>query len=101
MLDNNFFIYHIVHDLFAKEGGKANIVHYSPYLHTIKNLVRHGIVSTFLTRQAVLPEDHLAAIPLKEPVFINSGIVTKKGRQIYEDEKILIAYLQNITKSLK
>lgn len=101
MLDNNFFVYHMVHDLFAKEGKKAEIIHYSPYLHTIKNLVKHGIVSTFLTRQAVLPDDHLAVIPLAEPFYINSGIVTKKGRQVYEDEKILMTYLRDITKFLK
>ena len=101
MLDSNFFVYHMVHDLFAKADRKANIVHYSPYLHTIKTLVKSGIVSTFLTRQAILPDDHLVVIPLKEPFYINSGIVTKKGRQIYEDERILMEYLQNITKALK
>ena len=101
MLDSKFFVYHMVHDLFAKEGKKADIVHYSPYLHTIKNLVKNGIVSTFLTRQAVLPDDHLVVIPLAEPFYINSGIVTKKGRQIYDDEKTLMAYLQDITKSLQ
>lgn len=101
MLDSSFFVYRMVHEMFLKAGREGKILHYSPYLHTIKNLVKNGIVSTFLTRQAVLPEDHLAVIPLAEPFFINSGIVTKKGRQIYEDEKILMAYLQDITKYLK
>jgi len=101
MLDSSFFVYHMVHDMFAKEGKKANIVHYSPYLHTIKTLVKSGIMSTFLTRQAILPDDNLVVIPLTEPFYINSGIVTKKGRQIYEDEKILMDYLQKITSALK
>ena len=101
MLDSSFFVYRMVHEMFLKAGREGKILHYSPYLHTIKNLVKNGIVSTFLTRQAVLPEDYLAVIPLAEPFFINSGIVTKKGRQIYEDEKILMAYLQDITKYLK
>ena len=101
MLDSSFFVYHMVRDMFAKEGKKANIIHYSPYLHTIKTMVKSGIMSTFLTRQAILPDDNLVLIPLTEPFYINSGIVTKKGRQIYEDEKIQMDYLQKITKSLK
>ena len=32
--------------------------------------------------------------------YINSGIVTKKGRQVYEDEQHLIDYLQQITKDM-
>lgn len=100
MLDSSFFIYRMVHDLFAAHGRKPDVIHYSPYLHTIKNLVSRGIASTFLSRQALLPEDPLIAIPLARPFYINSGIVTKKKRQVYGDEQILIDYLQEITRDM-
>ena len=57
-------------------------------------------ISTFLARQAVLPDENLVAVSLEEPFYINSGIVTKKGRQVYEDEQHLIDYLQEITKEM-
>lgn len=79
MLDSHYFIYRMVHDLYAAHSCKPRIIHFSPYLHTIKNLV---------------------AVSLEEPFYINSGIVTKKGRQVYEDEQHLIDYLQEITKEM-
>jgi DNA-binding transcriptional LysR family regulator len=100
LLDSSFFVYRMVHELFAQEKCKPQVVHYSPYLHTIKNLVRTGIGCTFLTRQAVLPRDDLAVIPMEQPFYINSGIVTKKGRQVYDDERRLIKYLKEITRNL-
>ncbi len=100
MLDSGFFVYRMVHDIYAKANRKPQIIHYSPYLHTIKNLVKNGLASTFLTRQAVLPEDHLVQISLQNPFYINSGIVTKKGRQVYDDERTLMAYLKDITRNL-
>lgn len=100
LLDSSFFVYRMVHELFAQENCKPQVVHYSPYLHTIKNLVRTGIGCTFLTRQAVLPRDDLAVIPMEQPFYINSGIVTKKGRQVYDDERRLIKYLKEITRNL-
>lgn len=100
MLDSHYFIYRMVHDLFATHSCKPRVIHFSPYLHTIKNLVERGICSTFLARQAVLPDENLVAVSLDEPFYINSGIVTKKGRQVYEDEQHLIDYLQQITKDM-
>ena len=100
LLDSSFFVYHMVHDMFARENRKPQVVHYSPYLHTIKNLVRTGIGCTFLTRQAVLKQDDLAVITMENPFYINSGIVTKKGRQVYDDERLLIKYLKEITRNL-
>ena len=100
LLDSSFFVYRMVHEWFAQENSKPQVVHYSPYLHTIKNLVRTGIGCTFLTRQAVLPRDDLAVMPMEQPFYINSGIVTKKGRQVYDDERRLIKYLKEITRNL-
>lgn len=97
MLDSSFLVYREMHAFYARHNLQPRVIHYSPYLHTIKNLVKHHLCSTFLTRQAVLPDDHLAIVPLAEPIFLKSGIVTKKGRPLYADAKVLINYLRTLS----
>ena len=100
MLDSNFFIDRLVQDAYGRAGAKPNVVHYSPYLHTIKQLVQEGIGSTFLARPSVLPREDLVEIPLIDPIFINSGLVTKKGRQTFDDVRLVMSYLRTLTKEL-
>ena len=100
MLDSNFFVDRLVQDAYGRAGEKPNIVHYSPYLHTVKNLVHAGIGSTFLARPSVLPTDNFVQIPLLDPIFINSGLVTKKGRQTFDDVRLVMNYLRGLTKEL-
>lgn len=100
MLDSSFLVYQEIHELYARHNKQPRVMHYSPYLHTIKNLVRHQLGSTFLARPAILPDDHLAVVSLTEPILLKSGIITKKGRPLYADDKVLIHYLQDITRKL-
>ena len=100
MLDSKFFIDRLVQDAYGRAGEKPNVVHYSPYLHTVKNLVHAGIGSTFLARPSVLPTDGFVQIPLIDPIFINSGLVTKKGRQAFDDVRLVMNYLRALTKKL-
>lgn len=95
LLDSTFFVHRMVLQAFARHGQKPRIFHVSPHLHTVKNLVKRRMGSTFLTRQAVLEDDHLVKIPLAKPFYINSGIVTKKGRQVYDDEKALMEFIKS------
>jgi len=100
MLDSNFFVDRLVQDAYGRAGEKPNVIHYSPYLHTVKNLVHAGIGSTFLARPSVLPTDNFVQIPLIDPIFINSGLVTKKGRQTFDDVRLVMTYLRGLTKEL-
>ena len=100
MLDSKFFVDRLVQDAYGRVGEKPNVVHYSPYLHTVKNLVHAGIGSTFLARPSVLPTDGFVQIPLLDPIFINSGLVTKKGRQAFDDVRLVMNYLRTLTKKL-
>ena len=100
MLDSKFFVDRLVQDVYGRAGEKPNVVHYSPYLHTVKNLVHAGIGSTFLARPSVLPTDGFVQIPLLDPIFINSGLVTKKGRQAFDDVRLVMNYLRALTKKL-
>lgn len=98
MLGSNFVTYKATLAVFKKKRLKLRIMHETPYLHTAKNLVRQHLASTILIRQGVLAEeyDSLALIPFEEPFYLDSGIVVKKGRQIYPHEEILMNYLKKI-----
>ena len=100
MLDHHFVTYRETKAAFKRRRLKMNIMHETPYLHTAKNLVRQHLASTVLIRQGVLEEeyDRLVLIPFEQPFYLNSGIVVKKGRQIYPHEEILMNYLKEIVK---
>ena len=94
LLNGSFFVNRVINSAFQSAGVNPKVMHYTSKLHTIKRLVKDGIASTFLMRQAVLPDDNIVVVPLKPAYVINSGVVTKKGRQIYSDERILMNYLK-------
>lgn len=94
LLNCGFFINRIVTQAFQEQGLCPNVLLYSSQLHTVKNLVKGRLASTFMMRQAITADDGLAAISLQPQTFINSGIVVKKGRQTYGDENKLICFIR-------
>lgn len=98
MLDHHFVTYKETINIFKKHRLKLRIMHETPYLHTAENLVRQHLASTILIRQGVMSgeSDNLVLIPFEEPFYLDSGIVVKKGRQIYPHEEILMKYLKEI-----
>lgn len=95
LLDSTFNITHLVHQTFANQGIKPNVLHYSPYLHTVRNLIEEKIASSFLIKHAILPKDDIIPLSIDPPLYLAAGIVIKKGRQIYADEKLLIKFLKD------
>lgn len=94
LLNGSFFINRIVSETFQKAGLSPRVLLYSSQLHTVKNLVKSNAVATFLMKEAILPEDGITAIPISPAYTVNSGIVTKRGRQLYGDEQKLISFLR-------
>lgn len=95
MLDGNFFVNRVINMALNKAKVSPNILQYTSQLHTVKNLVSNGLASTFLMRQAISADDTVIPISLRPKYFINSGIVYKKNRTIYSDERYLINFLQD------
>ena len=93
LLNGNFFINRVIQNEFAKENLFPNVLLYSSQLHTIKNLVSNGIANTFLMKHAILPNDDIATIPLNPRCYINSGVVTKKGKNLHKNELILLNFI--------
>lgn len=99
LLSGGFFVNDIIDKAFCTAGIIPHVLLYSPQLHTVKNLVQQRIASTILTRQALLDTDLLVPVSFQKPLRINSGIVMKKGHQLYDDEKRLIRFItQNFRK---
>ena len=80
MLDSSFFIHKLINDFYKANKITPKVIYYSPHLHTIKNLVKNRVASTFLLRQAIFTEDNMATISMSVPIYIDSGIVTKKAK---------------------
>lgn len=94
LLNGKFFINRVINLALQKAGITPNILQYSSQLYTIKNLVHNQLASTFLMRQAILEHEDIVPISIKPSYYINSGIVYKKGKQLYSDELSLINFLK-------
>ena len=94
LLQGGFFINRIIHSIFQEHKLTPKVDLYSVQLSTVKRMVQHKVASTFLMRQAVVPEDNIIVKSLQPPRFINSGIVMSKKRQIYNDERKLMQFIK-------
>ncbi len=63
-------------------------------LHTIKSMVLHGGCGAFLLQEAVRLDESIRAIPLDPPLEAEIGLITRKGKVIYEDAKTLIRFVK-------
>jgi len=89
----NFILTKRVLAEFEKHKLTPQVLHYSPNLSSVWNIVGRGIAFSVLTGNGILPDSSLAAVPIAG--FEQKGfIVTKKGRQIYADERSLIDFFK-------
>ena len=93
LLGRNFFMTRILLNSFEKQAITPEIIHFSPHLSTIWNLVQQKTATAIITENAMPPESRLCAIPI-EGFFLRGCIISKKGRQIYSDEKCLIDFIR-------
>lgn len=92
-LGRNFFMTRMLLKEFEQRGLSPDILHFSPHLSSVWNLVNQKIAAAIITENAVMPGSELITIPI-EGLFLKGCIVTKRGRQIYEDEKCLINFVK-------
>jgi len=94
LLDRNFILTLEILDKCKKHKWNPTVLHYSPHLSSIWNIVRNGIAFSILTGNAILPNSGLRLIPIKG-MYQKGYIVTKNGRQIYADERCLIDFVRH------
>ena len=94
LLSRNFILTRRILKEFSRLKLTPDILHFSPNLSSVWNIVRQGIAISILTGNGIMPASGLVAIPI-EGLFQKGFIVTKKGRQIYADERCLIDFVQH------
>ncbi len=94
LLSRNFILTRQVLAHFERKILQPRVLHYSPNLSTVWNTVQQGIALSILTGNGILPESGLAAVPIAG-LSQKGFIVTKKGRQIYADERCLIDFIKH------
>lgn len=94
LLDRNFFMTRILQERFKQAGLQPEILHCSPHLSSLWNIVQHGIAAAIITANAAMPGSNCVTIPI-EGLSMQFCIITKKGRQIYEDERCLIQFIKD------
>ena len=93
LLSRRFILTKHVLAEFDRQKLQPQILHYSPNLSSVWNIVQQGIALSILTGNGILQNSNLVAIPIEG--FAQKGfIVTKKGRQIYADERCLIDFVR-------
>ena len=94
LLGRNFILTREILEKCRRQKLTPQVLHYSPHLSTIWNIVRQGIAFSILTGNGIPPESGLAAIHIKG-MAQRGYIVTKKGRQIYVGERLLIDFVRH------
>ena len=93
LLDDGYLITRRLEEHCRRAHLTPRILHYTPHLSTIWNLVTRGIACGILTGSGILPESALAAVPI-DGLVQHPAIFTKTGRQITRDQRTLIEFLK-------
>ncbi|SHJ29085.1 DNA-binding transcriptional regulator, LysR family [Dethiosulfatibacter aminovorans DSM 17477] len=93
MLKEGFYHNKVVRERYSQSKIEPNIIYYSNQLDTIKSFVKRNIGSAFLIREIVEQEDDIKAIPLKNPIEINIGLVWKRDRYVSAAARKFIEFL--------
>lgn len=93
LLGRNFILTRELLEKCHKQKLTPQVLHYSPHLSTIWNIVRQGIAFSILTSNGIPTGSGLAAVPIKG-LSQRGFVVTKKGRQVYTGERLLIDFIR-------
>lgn len=89
----NFILTRQILEKCRKQKLSPQVLHYSPHLSTIWNIVRQGIAFSILTGNGVPADSGLATVPIKG-MSQRGFIVMRKGRQIYAGERCVIDFVR-------
>lgn len=94
MLGQDFFVTRKILRAMKGAGVEPDVLYYSENLSTIVSLLQHHVAPAILSTQALAAQRGLRLIPFAEPQHLATCIVTKKGRQVYHDQKVLMDFLK-------
>ena len=79
----------------ANERLVPNVLFYSNQLLTIKSFLRKNLAGAFLLPQAIEPNEPIAALPLRNPLWINIAAVWRKDVFITKEAQQFIRFIKS------
>ena len=95
MFPNSFFTYKRIWERADLEQLTPDIRLYTKQLHTIKNLIVNADFGSFLLKEAVILDKDIACISFHPPIRATVGMITKKGRHVYQDSMALMSFIKS------
>lgn len=93
LLEKSYNVNKFILSRFLDHRIEPNVLFYTNQLHTIKNLVKHNLASSFLSREAIDEDDDIKGVSLDPVAAIKTGIVIKKNTIVNPCTKKLIQFL--------
>ena len=94
VFQEGFYINERVQQLMKENRVVPDIWMETGQLHTIKNLVIRDGCGAFLLRDAVRMDDQICALSLENPMRAEIGLITRRGKVIYNDACTLISFIK-------
>jgi DNA-binding transcriptional LysR family regulator len=89
-----FYVNQRVNQKMEELGLTPNVCMETNQLHTIKNLVLHSGFGAFLLKDSIRMDDSICGISLQEPMKAEVGLITRRGKVIYNNVKNLISFIK-------
>ncbi len=96
LLGQEFFITRKMLREFRERNLNPEILYFSDNLSTLVSLLHNHTAVAILSTQALSSQGNLRLIPFAEPQILTTCLVTKKGRQIYYNQRLLMDFLKNL-----
>lgn len=95
MLKEGFYIRELVFQHFKENNFTPNITVSTNQLETIKSFVANNIGITFLFESAIENEKKIIGKPLKNPLCVKTGLITKKGKYLSKASQAFVDFIIN------
>lgn len=79
---------------FKEANSEINVLLYSNQLSSVKKMIYQGSCGAFLFKAVADDDSNLIAISLKDPLFLEVGLIWLKNQKIYADMQNFITYVK-------
>lgn len=83
-----------ISDEFNRLGIKPKVLLYSSQVHTIRQFLSVGNCAAFVFKEIADMDENLVAIPLKNPIPIEIGLIWKKSNVLYTDTDKFLSFIK-------
>ncbi|MFZ7102066.1 MAG: LysR family transcriptional regulator [Peptococcaceae bacterium] len=93
ILKEGFYLRQLLSEYFKKYDFAPNIILSSSSLETIKSLVSNNIGIGFLLDNVITDKNLIVGIPLKDPLYVSTGLIWRKDRYLSKASQAFIDFV--------